>query len=276
MANNDGGGGPGPRRFEVRRADGTVIGGTATGQGTPMVLVHGAASDSRQWTRLVPHLADHFLVVAMDRRGRRASGPQRSDHSLADEAGDIAAVAARWNQPVHVVGHSAGARYALLAAPEIDGLMSLTLFEPPAPEEISDQLVARLADLADHRDWVGVLRTFFVAAVGMTDAEFASLRDRPIWPVMVDNAASLPAEVRATYRAHLDAFPAWGVDVPTLLLVGEESGPEMRAVADELAAGLARATVATLKGEGHGAMCRSPQLFAQTVAGFIAAQTPPR
>jgi pimeloyl-ACP methyl ester carboxylesterase len=263
----------GPGRYEVRSPDGTVLGGTATGRGTPVILVHGAASDSRQWTRLVPYLADQFLVVAMDRRGRRRSGPQRGDHSLADEASDIAAVAASWNRPVHLVGHSSGARYALLAAPQIDGLMSLTLFEPPAPEAISDELLDRLADLAERRDWVGVLRMFFVSAVGMTDAEFASLRDRPIWPVMVDNAASLPAELGATYHAHRNAVPPPSLAVPTLLLVGEESGPELRAAADELAAGLARATVTTLRGEGHGAMCRSPELFAQTVAGFIAAQT---
>ena len=84
--------------------DGTRIAYQATGGGEPVVLVHGAASDARQWSRVTPLLATGFTVMAMDRRGRGRSGPIRPDHSLEVDYGDVAAVATAVAGPVHVVG----------------------------------------------------------------------------------------------------------------------------------------------------------------------------
>ena len=86
----------------VTAGDGTVVGWNETGQGEALLLVHAAAADARQWSRLVPFLADAFTVMAMDRRGRGASGPMKPDHSLETDVGDVVAVAASVTGQVHL------------------------------------------------------------------------------------------------------------------------------------------------------------------------------
>ncbi len=249
--------------------DGTPIAARVTGDGDAVVLVHSAASDARQWARLMPLLAPSFNVVAMDRRGRGASGPQRPGHSLAVDYGDVAAVGSSISGPVHLVGHSSGARYALHAALRIPGLTSLVLYEPPAPEGFCDASLDRMSVQESAGDREGVLRTFFVDLVGVEDEEFSMLGERPIWPLMVDNALTVPAELRAARSYRFDPAAFAGLAVPTLLLVGELSGPELRTVAGRIADALPDARVVTLAGQGHGAMFSAPDLLASVLQGFF-------
>jgi pimeloyl-ACP methyl ester carboxylesterase len=255
----------------VSAPDGTPIGVHVAGDRQPLVLVHATAADARQWARVLPLLARRFTVMAMDRRGRGASGPLRPDHSLEVEYGDVAAVAASTGQAVHLVGHSSGARFALGAAPRIPRLASLALYEPPAPENVSDEVLMRLTALEAARDREGILRAFFVDAVGDDEQSFASLVGRPVWPLMLDNALTVPAELRAVRDHRFDPAALAELDVPTLLLVGELSDPEVGAVSHELARVLPNATVATLPGQGHGAMFSAPELLATTIEQWATA-----
>ena len=240
-----------------------------TGEGEPLVLVHATAADARQWDLVVPLLARRFTVLAMDRRGRGRSGPLRPDHSLEAECGDIAAVAASAGGGAHLIGHSSGARFALQAALRIGNLAGLVLYEPPAPENVSDEVLDRLAGLEAAGDREGILRTFFVDVVGDDEDSFVSLRERPVWPLMLDNALAVPAELRAVRRYRFDPAALATLAVPTLLLVGELSGPEVAAVSHRIARALPDARVATLPGQGHGAMFAAPALVAAAIEEFV-------
>jgi pimeloyl-ACP methyl ester carboxylesterase len=249
-----------------------------TGRGDPLVLVHATAADARQWHLVVPLLARRFTVMAMDRRGRGASGPLGPDHSLEVEYGDIAAVAASAGRPgtafgprrpVRLLGHSSGARFALHAAPAIEGLAGLVLYEPPAPENVTEEVLARLAVLEAAEDREGILRTFFVDAVGDDEESFASLKRRSVWPLMLDNALTVRAELRAVRQYRFDPAAVAALHVPTLLLIGELSGPGVGAVSHEIARALPHASVATLPGQGHGAMFGAPALLAAAVDDFV-------
>jgi len=249
--------------------DGTAIVARTEGSGESLVLVHGTAADARQWSRVMPILASDFTVVAMERRGRGGSGPLRPDHSLEVEYGDIAAVVRSQPGPVHLLGHSSGARFALHAAASLPGLASLILYEPPAPEGLSDPVMASLAALEASGDRMGILRLFFVDAVGMGDDDFTLLERRPVWPLMLDNALTLPAELRAVRGYHFDPADVAGVTIPALLLLGELSDPDVAGVTRQVADALPDATVVTLPGQGHGAMFSAPELFAREVRRFL-------
>jgi pimeloyl-ACP methyl ester carboxylesterase len=240
------------------------------GRGEPVLLVHATAADARQWALVVPLLARRFTVMAMDRRGRGMSGPLGPDHSLQAEYGDIAAVAASAGRPVHLVGHSSGARFALHAAPGIEMLASLILYEPPAPETVSDEVLGHLAALQAVGDREGILRAFFVDVVGDDEESLASLPQRPVWPLMLDNALTVPAELRAVRHYRFDPSEVALLDVPTLLLLGELSASGVGAVARKIAAALPNARVATLPGQGHGAMFSAPALLAAAIEDFVA------
>lgn len=255
--------------------DGTVIGYRAVNDGAGesgvLLLVHSAAADARQWARLVPILATGFTVVCMDRRGRGLSGPLRPDHSLDAEYGDIAAVARSLPGPLHLLGHSSGARFALHAATRIPELASLTLYEPPAPAALTDAVMASLASAEASGDRKAILRLFFVDAVGLSNEDFAALESRPIWSLMLDNALTLPAELRAVRGYRFNPADVAGLTTPTLLLLGEESDADLAGVIHRLAGALRDATVTVLPGQGHGAMFSSPGLLASSIRDFIGA-----
>lgn len=256
--------------------DGTQLGAATTGLGVPLVLVHGASSDARQWARVEPLLAGSLRVLAMDRRGRGRSGPLRPGHSLEVEYGDVAAMVASLDGPVHLLGHSSGARFALQAALRVSNLASLILYEPPEPEVVSDSVLEALDRLEAAGDRVGILRLFLIDVLDNGEDAFEFLQERPIWPIMLDNALTLPAELRASRHYRLDLAPLADLAVPTLVLVGELSGPEVQAPAQQIAESLPDATVVTLAGQGHGAMLSAPELFASEVARFVHGLASPR
>lgn len=260
----------------IRRAaasDGTTIAWQETGAGPPLLLVHATASDARQWDRVGPLLGEHFTVATMDRRGRGASGPVAADHSLAVEYGDIATVAGALGAPVHLLGHSSGARFALHAAPGIANLASLILYEPPEPRDLPDHLLAPLSRLEAAQDRAGLLRLFLVDYLGNGEDALAFIQGRPIWPIMVDNALTLPAELRAGRRYRFRPADVAGIRVPTRLLIGEDSVEELGDTTRAIAAAVPGATVATLAGQGHGAMFSAPDLLAAEICRFARAET---
>lgn len=250
--------------------DGTVIGYRSEGEGEVLLLVHSTAADARQWARLAPLLATSFTVVSMDRRGRGSSGPFRHDHSPEVDCGDIVAVATSLPGRVHLLGHSSGARMALHAADRMADLASLILYEPPAPMAPTEAVMRALARLEDSRDRLGILRSFFVDAVGVPEEDFAALEKRPIWSLMLDNAMTIPVELRAGRDHHVDPSAFAGLTTPTLLVLGELSDENVTGVTQGLAAALPEAQVLMLPGQGHGAMFSAPELLAEGIRRFIA------
>ena len=94
---------------ETIRANGIEIAYERRGQGPPLVLAHGAASDGRFWRPQLDALADAFTVVAWDEPGAGRSSDVRADFGLADYADCLAAVIeALALGPAHVAGISWG------------------------------------------------------------------------------------------------------------------------------------------------------------------------
>src|ERR671913_1412042 len=58
----------------VPSVDNTPIAYWRSGEGPPLVLVHGTAADHSRWKPVLPALEQHFTVYAVDRRGRGGGG----------------------------------------------------------------------------------------------------------------------------------------------------------------------------------------------------------
>ena len=93
---------------------GVTIAYRRTGTGPLMVLVHGAAEDSRIWQPQLAGLADEFTVVAWDEPGAGKSGDLPDEFSLADFADHLAALIQAVDlRPAHVAGSSWGGTVVL-------------------------------------------------------------------------------------------------------------------------------------------------------------------
>lgn len=72
-------------------ADGTTISARVTGDGSPLVLVHGTTGSKDSWAMVEEALARHHTVWAYDRRGRADSGDRPDDYSFEHEVADVVA-----------------------------------------------------------------------------------------------------------------------------------------------------------------------------------------
>jgi pimeloyl-ACP methyl ester carboxylesterase len=63
------------RRKSHRRDDMTTLTFIRSGAGAPLVLLHGIGSSRQAWDPVIPALAEHFDVLAVDLPGRRARAP---------------------------------------------------------------------------------------------------------------------------------------------------------------------------------------------------------
>jgi len=137
------------------------------GNGPPVVLLHGVTANAFVWLPVLAELATEFHVVALDQRGHgRTTVGDGARYDAAAYAGDVAGVAVSLGEgPVVVVGHSLGARNALVAAARAPALYAGVVaidFTPFISSDVFDLLDARVAagarDFADAEELRSYLR----------------------------------------------------------------------------------------------------------------------
>jgi pimeloyl-ACP methyl ester carboxylesterase len=251
----------------VRSADGTTIAYEVAGAGPCLVLVHGSVSDRTYWAPVVPTLARRYTVVSVDRRGRGGSG-DTEPYAVAREAEDLMAVVDAFAEPVHLFGHSYGGLIALEAARQLPDLGSLRLYEPAiglqgaVPEAFIAQVEA-LVD-ADRRDDATALMMGEV--VGLPGDVLAELRaDAAAWQPMVDCMHTLPRELRTVMGFTFDAGRYAGIEVPTVLLAGTESPPELHVGIDLVSEAVAGTRTVTMEGVDHEAVTTGPDVLVEAI-----------
>jgi pimeloyl-ACP methyl ester carboxylesterase len=254
--------------------DGTEIGYWTSGDGPPLLLVHGVLGDHSRWEALRPHLVPSFTVHAMDRRGRGASGdaPEYAvEREFEDVAAVVDAVAGAAGAPVAVYGHSGGASFALGAAALSSNVGRLVLYEPAVNtvDLLPPGLLERFDALLAAGEPEAVVETFCREVLHMTDEQVVAYRQQPSWPARVAASYTLPRELRIPPERLFDAERAAAVTVPTLLLEGSESPDGFKAAIGDVAAALSDARVAVLDGQGHTADVLAPELVAERLFAFL-------
>jgi pimeloyl-ACP methyl ester carboxylesterase len=253
--------------------DGTPIAFEKTGNGPPLVLVHGSTSDHDTAYRFViPMLERYFTIHAMDRRGRGDSGDGPS-YGLERELDDVLAVIESAGDYVNLFGHGFGALLALEASRLSQNVRKLALYEggitvsrstvyPPGAIERMENF---LAD--GNRD--GVVVTFMRDIINMSTDDLSVLRSQPRWLERLKNAHTIPRELHADRDYPFNPARFAGLQIPVLILVGERSPEADQTDAEALAAALPNARLEVLPGQGHAAMHTAPEMFISVVGDFF-------
>jgi 3-oxoadipate enol-lactonase len=120
------------------------------GSGTPIVLLHGLASQRRFWNLVVPHLAG-LPVLALDQRGHGDSDRPEGPYDASTCARDLATAmdAVGWSRAV-VLGHSwGGSVAATFAAEHPDRTLALVAldggFSAPRAADATERAATRKA-----------------------------------------------------------------------------------------------------------------------------------
>ena len=190
------------------------------GAGTPILLLHGLASQRRFWNLVVPDLVGRPLC-AVDQRGHGDSDKPDEGYDLPTVASDAATAldALGWSRAV-VVGHSWGAAVAatlaaehperVLAVVAVDGGLGSPLESGEDRESVRERMAPPRLEVPPER-LPDVLREGDLAPYWSAAVEDALL---PIYEVHDDGLA----RARLTYDRHMATLDGLlGYDAPTVL-----------------------------------------------------------
>lgn len=253
--------------------DGIRISFWRSGNGPPLLLVHGTTADHSRWAPISPRFEPHFSVYALDRRGRGGS-EDTPDYHIMREANDEVAVVEAIGKPVFILGHSYGAVCSLEASLLTDKVRRLILYEPPIPTGIpqySPGLPQQIQALVDSGEQEAALELFMREVIRMPEHELAAYRQLPAWQVRIQLAPTIAREMvfGETYRFQAEKFA--NLRVPTLLLLGGDSPPLFQRAIEVVDAALPGSQVVILPGQQHIAMDTNPELFVREVLQFLLA-----
>jgi pimeloyl-ACP methyl ester carboxylesterase len=244
-----------------------------------LILVHGTTADHTTFRAVAPILGRQRHLVAIDRRGRGASGDaiDGAGYSIEREYDDLVAVAHTVatldGQPVDVLGHSYGGRIALGAARRTERIRRIVVYEgapsvprlPYRPVGVERRIRAHLA----HADGEAALETFFREIVGMDDAGIAAYRTNPVWPIRAAAAGTILRELEAEASSPASLEALGQVSIPVLLVLGSASREPFSAATTALQDRLASVRVATIDGAAHAAHHTHVDAFVTAVEAFL-------
>jgi pimeloyl-ACP methyl ester carboxylesterase len=266
------------RHARTTSRDGTEIGYFSSGDGPPLLLIHGGLGDHTRWDALRPYLEPQFTVHAMDRRGRGASGdgPEyQLEREFEDVVAVVEAVADRSGSAVAVYGHSYGGLCALGAATLTAGIDKLVLYEgwppvDPAAWTPPPGSLERLEELMAAGDREAVLETFLREFVKMSGQEIDAYRSQPSWQGRVAAAHTIIREERAFQERAFEPEAVAGITLPTLLMVGEDQTLDWQA--ETVRDALTDTRIRVLEGQAHTADIVAPEIVADQLLTFLSEQ----
>jgi pimeloyl-ACP methyl ester carboxylesterase len=253
---------------------------TETGDGPrTVVFSHSFLASSEHFLPQMEALAGRYRCVAYDHRGHGRSevtqGGYEMESLYADAVGVIEAVG---RPPCHFVGLSTGGFVGLrLGIRRPDLLRSLTLMDTSADEEPPGtarqyRLLGHLVRWLGWRPVVGTVMRKMFARKFRTDP--ARRQEVDAWRarfMAVDRAAGPKFGVgifsRAGVRSELGR-----IELPTLVIVGEQDIATPPSRARRIAEGIAGAELVVIPDAGHLCTVEEPEAVNAAIERFLAAQ----
>ena len=255
--------------------DGAELHVEVTGDGRPVVLVHGLGLSSALWNRMRDSFGAGYRLVLVDLRGAgRSHELERTDLSLARWADDLAEVVRELelDRPV-LVGHSLGAsivlKYALERPGEVGALVLL------GAEANLSNLAPRMLAAAERIESVGL--ESWVDEFWSKNPPFSQLslqRDPSILDeyrarLLENDDVDYVRQCRAIASAESLADRLGEVAQPVLVVVGGSDDRTLPEHGRQLAQAIPQARLVELAGVGHTIPLEAPADTARAITEFL-------
>lgn len=241
-----------------------------TGAGPPLLLLHPVGLDNSFWDSVAGPLAKRRRVVAVDTAGHGASTDAGRPGRMTDRVKDLIQLILDRNLgPVTLLGVSFGgmiAQNVALARPDLVSGLILAGCPGRMPAEARSVILKRGAD-AEAGGMASVVPTtlerWFTQPFMSTEA-VEKVRQR----LLADKPSNWAAAWEAV--AEHDALPRLGsLDMPALVIAGENDLATPLDAKRALAAALRRSRLAVLEGAPHMMQIEQPGPFLAAVEDFL-------
>jgi sigma-B regulation protein RsbQ len=249
------------------------------GVGRPLLLCSGFNCIQHVWHLLTPMLIDHYQLILFDPMGVGESDLEAYDPqkyaTLEGYAQDVVEICqALQLQDVVLVGHSAGATVAMLAAIQAPDLFTRAVLLNSSPHflnepgyyggfEREDLLQVLVQMKANYVQWASTFATMLVGqhAAPALSQELVACATQ-VEPALAAHVVELA--FLGEFRPHLRQLRQ-----PTLVLQCHDDPAVPEEVSAYMLAHLPRATLVTLATTGHSPHLTAPEEVATAIRGFI-------
>ncbi|WP_298189568.1 alpha/beta fold hydrolase [uncultured Pseudomonas sp.] len=246
----------------------------ATGQGQPVVLIHGVGLNKEMWGGQIVGLAPHYRVIAYDMLGHGASPRPATGTNLLGYAEQLRELLEHLQLPqATIIGFSMGgliARAFALHYPQHTlGLVILNSVFNRSPEQRA-AVIERTRQVAQY----GPNANAEAALTRWFSREYQAANPAQIAALRQTMASNDPEGYLTTYElfATQDMYlvdQLSNIHVPTLISTGELDPGSTPQMAQELAEHIPGAQVAVLSEQRHMMPVESPRLVNQVLLDFL-------
>jgi pimeloyl-ACP methyl ester carboxylesterase len=245
------------------------------GEGVPVVLLHAFPLSSAMWLEQRNDLADTCRVITPDLRGFGGSQLGFDEPSVDLMADDVAAVLDRLDLPEVVLGGlSMGGYVAMAFLRKHPGRVSALLLadtKAGADPDAARDNRRRMADTLVADDSTQVLvDEVLPALVGETtrrDQPLVQGRVRALLEAAPPAAAAWAQRAMAARPDSLDTLRT--VDVPAVVILGDEDGLASREDAEAMVEALPQGRLVLIPGAGHLSAVEAPGPFSTAVREML-------
>lgn len=247
------------------------------GEGEPLLLIAGLASDSQSWQPVIDRFAEHFQTIVFDNRGVGRSDTPDGPYTIRQMADDAASLLDELHvRSAHVVGHSMGgciAQEMAIERPERVRRLVLAASAPVASERnkrLFSSFLDRRRQGMSLEIWFQDLFFWLFRPATFRNKEFMdeALRYALDYPYP-QSVAGFAMQVEAI--AAFDARERLGrIRAETLVVAGEEDILITPGESEELVEGIPNARpLCRLPRAAHSLFIEDPAGFANVVVGFL-------
>lgn len=268
---------------EIATRDGGTVHALETGEGRPLVLLHGITLRADVWAPQLHDLRDRFRVIAVDLRGHGGSVPGSAGFGLSRLGDDLADLLEALDlRDAIVVGHSMGGMTLMTFCAEhpdvlderVAGVVFLNTRAhqvfPPGLDRSIRKLVGRgSAQLADGRPLPGGGS----APVPMARLAFGGHPNPRAVRLVAEMGASMdPAAMLSSVDQMFDHDAREGLRTtrtPSMVIVGTRDLLTPVPAARHLAHLLPDSDFVVVRGAGHQMMQERPDVLEELLDGFV-------
>lgn len=257
--------------------DGASLYYEVKGEGHPLLLLHAGVADSRMWDDQFSAFAQYYRVIRYDMRGFGRTVVSAAPFSHHDDVAHL--LRSLGIEKAYVLGVSFGGYVAIdftLACPDMVAALILSApnvsgYEPSSEEVLrfctaEDEAWARgdlvAATEVNLRMWVdGPNRT--------PDQVNPAVRERVREMQLHAFAMDIPEAVEKRSLTPPAITRLAEIQVPTLIIIGDQDVPEFLDISDWVAAGIGGAKRVVIPGAAHLPSMEKPELFNRIVLDFL-------